>query len=226
MGLSRIESYIFGLLITDGNLYFAKERNRGRVTLEVSEKDKDIVEKLHELYPESHISVRTRSTNFSDNYTSYSFVDGMLPFRTRLVDSGYPRTDKTNLASIPSVEYYSIDFWRGVIDGDGSLGFTKAGSPFVSLVTKSENLKTHYLEFLKEEFKIIKREPSRNKRDNVYNLLIINEAAVDLVRLLYLEDSPEIYINRKYNSAVSMQSWVRTSELRAYRSDYKERRKF
>ena len=49
MELNRIESYIFGLLITDGNIYFAKERNRGRVTLEISERDKDIVEKLHEL---------------------------------------------------------------------------------------------------------------------------------------------------------------------------------
>ena len=35
------KSYVFGLLVTDGNLTLL-ERNRGRVQLEVNEKDKDI----------------------------------------------------------------------------------------------------------------------------------------------------------------------------------------
>ena len=37
------KSYVFGLLVTDGNLTLL-ERNRGRVQLEVNEKDKDIWE--------------------------------------------------------------------------------------------------------------------------------------------------------------------------------------
>ena len=57
------KSYVFGLLVTDGNLTLL-ERNRGQVQLEVNEKDKDICEKLFHLIPDSHLSSRERDTNF------------------------------------------------------------------------------------------------------------------------------------------------------------------
>lgn len=40
--MNSIESYIYGLLVTDGNLSLST-RNRGRVILEISEKDEDII---------------------------------------------------------------------------------------------------------------------------------------------------------------------------------------
>jgi hypothetical protein len=39
-------SYLIGLLQTDGNVY-ETTRNRGRITLELSEKDCDIIEKIN-----------------------------------------------------------------------------------------------------------------------------------------------------------------------------------
>ena len=51
--MNSIESYIYGLLITDGNLSLST-RNRGRVILEISEKDEDIIDKLLTLIPNSH----------------------------------------------------------------------------------------------------------------------------------------------------------------------------
>lgn len=220
--LDKIKSYVFGLLITDGTLYLAKTRNRGKVTLEVNEKDKDIVEKLHNLYPESHIRIRTRSTNFSKSYTSYSFVNGTLDFRTNLIESGYPKKDKTNLASIPTVDYSELDFWRGVIDGDGSIGFSKNDIPFIGLVTKSEDMKTKFLDFLDKRMNL-QKSATRNKRDNIYNIMITNEAAVDLAKLLYIFENPEIYIDRKYKSAVELQNWTRTKPIRPWKSGYKTR---
>ena len=203
-------------------MYFAKTRNRGKVSLEVSERDKDIVEKLCSLYPESHMRIRTRSTNFSDNYTSYSFVNGMISFRTWLIDSGYPKKDKTILASTPTIEYSEIDFWRGVIDGDGSLGYTKDNVPFLSLITKSENLKEQYLKFLDSKMGI-KKSIKRNSRDGVYNICIFSEAAMDLSKLLYIYKTPELYIDRKYRSAEKIQNWIRTKPERPWRSSYKTR---
>ena len=61
--MNSIESYIYGLLITDGNLSLSI-RNRGRVILEISEKDEDIIDKLLTLIPNSHKRFRTRNTNF------------------------------------------------------------------------------------------------------------------------------------------------------------------
>lgn len=161
--MNESESYIYGLLITDGSLYLST-RNRGRVTLEVNEKDKDIVEKLYNEIPNSKIKERTRNTNFKNEYSTKIFFNSRLEFREKLISQGFPVKDKTLVASIPSINFNKYHFWRGVIDGDGSLGITSNNIPFISLVTKSENLKNEYLNFLFTELGVIKN-INRNKRD-------------------------------------------------------------
>ena len=200
------KSYIFGLLGTDGNLCL-QDRNRGKITLEVNSKDRDICEKLFKIIPNSKISERTRNTNFKDNYTSTVFANHQLAIRQELIDFGYPIKDKTNLISIPIQEYSEKDFWRGVIDGDGSLGFISDGSPFLSLVTKSESLKNEYCNFLFKHFGIEKN-INRNKRDNVYNITLKNEDAIMVTHFLY--DDNVISLDRKNQKAQEMFNWVRT----------------
>lgn len=194
--MTEKESYIYGLLITDGNIYLTT-RNRGRVVLEISKRDEDIVDKLIDEIPNSTKRERTRKTNFSEEFNSVSFNNHRIEFRTWLFECGYPKEDKTNNASIPSVEFSEIDFWRGVIDGDGSLGITSKNIPFVSLITKSENLKNEYLAFLEKKLGIIKK-ASRNKRDGVYNICITRDNAIKLSRLLY-EDCNGFCLKRKYS---------------------------
>lgn len=202
------KSYVFGLLVTDGHLELM-ERNRGRVQLEVNEKDKDICEKLFHLIPDSHLTSRERDTNFKNSYKSCAFSNNQLAFRQELIDFGFPTENKTLTASIPSQEYSASDFWRGVIDGDGSLGFTGQGIPYLSLVTKSENLKQEYCKFLLDNFGIEKR-INRNARDNVYNIIVYREDALAVSKVLY-ENAP-IYLDRKYNSYLEIQKWVRTTK--------------
>lgn len=195
--MDKNESYIFGILITDGSLYLTS-RNRGKIQLEISEKDEDLVDKLVEIVPNSSKRKRTRATNFSKEYHSVSFVNHQKEYRDRLIRNGFPTYNKTINASIPSCEYDEFSFWRGVIDGDGSVGITNKNEPFISLVTKSEYLKEEYLKFLFKYFNITKK-VSRNKRDNVYNIIVKNKNAVDLAKLLY--DNDNIHLNRKYNKA-------------------------
>lgn len=202
----KLKSYIFGLLGTDGNLYL-QDRDRGRITLEVSIKDKDIVDKLYEAIPNSSINFRTRDTNFKNNYESIIFANHQKGFRQELIDFGFPLEDKTNIISPPNKEYSISDFWRGVIDGDGSIGFIADGSPFVSLITKSEQLKVSFCELLKNEFNIIKQ-INRNKRDNVYNITIKNEDALALASFIYKDAF--IYLDRKYQKYLEIMQWKRT----------------
>lgn len=214
--MNNQESYIYGLLLADGNIYLshAKERridNRGRVTLEVNEKDKDIVVKLFSIIPNSKISQRTRDTNYKKNYSTFTFYNGQREFREWLFDNGFPKQNKTFLAAPPIKKYSEIDFWRGFLDGDGSLGITANNIPFVSLVTDSENIKTAYLDFLARTYDIHKKS-SRNKRDNAYNIMITNEKAVRFAKDLYL--SSDIYLDRKYQKAIILQQWVRTAPKR------------
>lgn len=210
------ESYIYGLLLADGNIYLSKDKermvdNRGRVSLEVNSKDKDIVIKLFQLIPNSSIRERTRDTNFKKNYTSCCFSNHQQSFRQWLFDCGFPEQNKTVEACPPQVDYSKIDFWRGFIDGDGSIGITSQNIPFISLVTDSDIIKTSYLDFLSETYGL-KKKSSRNKRDNAYNIMVINEAAVQMAKDLYLNS--ELYLDRKYKKAIELQSWVRTKPKR------------
>lgn len=196
--MNENESYIFGLLITDGSMCL-NTRNRGNVRLEVSEKDFDIVEKLFNEIPGSKISSRIRNTNFSKNYKTSIFSNYKKEFRDFLINCGFPIKDKTNLADKPKIDFNIPNFWRGVIDGDGSIGITSKGLPFISLVTKSENLKESYLSFLKDNFKIEKK-INRNKRDNVYNIMVSGPKSIPIIKYLYI-DNLGISLNRKYNKA-------------------------
>ena len=197
--LNKDKSYIFGILITDGSLYLTT-RNRGKVTLEISKKDEDLVDKLIKLVPFSTKSTRTRKTNFCASGTDFvSFKNYRREFRENLIENGFPTKNKAINASTPSEEYDEVSFWSGVIDGDGSIGVTNKNEPFVSLVTKSENLKNKYLEFLHKNFGIAKN-VNKNKRDNVYNIVVKNKNARDLVDLLY--NNKEIHLNRKYDKAM------------------------
>ena len=202
--MNEIDSYIYGLLITDGCLMLST-RNRGKVYLEVSIKDGDIIDKLCNLIPDSNqIRYRTRNTNFSNNYSTKIFSNTKKDFRDKLINQGFPTKEKTLNANTPVISYNKYHFWRGVIDGDGSLGFTKTGIPFVSLVTKSEYLKIKYLEFLKEELGIEKN-INRNKRDGVYNIIVTRDNAKKLSELLYISNKIDnLYIDRKYKKALEL----------------------
>lgn len=205
-------SYIFGFLITDGNLQLST-RNRGKVTIELHIKDEDIIDKLLLAIPNSFKRYRTRNTNFKSDYRSVIFSNYHREFRQMLIDAGFPISNKTNLASSPKVPFNEISFWRGVIDGDGSIGFTSQNEPFISLVTKSEFLKDSYLDFLKKTFNIEKH-LKRNTRDCVYNIVVKNEVAVELAKLLYLDQDNILCLNRKLQQAQLLQTWQRIKKKR------------
>ena len=201
------DSYLYGFIVTDGSIQLGT-RNRGRVTIEISYRDKDLIEKIHKEFRLKHsIRTRTRDTNFNKEYKSIIFSCYLKEYRDFLFESGMPKEDKTNQATIPTKPYNKFAFWRGVIDGDGSIGYTKSNEPFVSLGTKSEELKNEFLKLIKEELNIIKV-INRNKRDNIYNITVKNEDAIKLANLLYKD--AEIYLDRKYEKFMDFKNWKRT----------------
>jgi hypothetical protein len=191
--LSPIESYLLGLLQTDGHF-------TGRCfRIEVSAKDEDIIHKVNEYFENKcHVYKRIRTTNFKGDYSSISltindkaFVAKMAPF--------IPAGKKSSLVAAPKgIQYSEKDYWRGVMDGDGSLGIKKDGSTFISIVTASEQLYLDYKDFLSTTIGV-DINCNRNKRDNIYNLTLINYSAFMLTKLLY--NDCHISINRKQHLA-------------------------
>ncbi|MGW1909949.1 LAGLIDADG family homing endonuclease [Streptomyces sp. NPDC002076] len=128
---------MFGFLQADGHLS-QQSRQRGRLTVELSACDVDLLRKFQNLTPyNSGISERTRSTNFSESHTAAIWSLCSLEARTRINELGLPYGSKSKTIAPPDAEFSRRDYLRGLIDADGSVGFTSRGFPFVSLTTAS-----------------------------------------------------------------------------------------
>lgn len=203
-------SYFYGFFLADGNLQFngrKPEHLRGKAQIEIRKSDAELLHKFQLLFPDiSTLKHRCRDTNFKDDYESSVFTIFSIDFRKELLEYGLTYGKKSDTISPPKADYCISDFWRGYIDGDGSLGFTGAGIPFLSVVISSEVMAEEYLKFLSSNFNIIKK-TSRNKRDNVYNIMVINEDAQNVVKFLY--GTSCLSMERKANKAQEILSWER-----------------
>ncbi|MER5789841.1 LAGLIDADG family homing endonuclease [Streptomyces sp. NPDC001980] len=90
--------------------------------------------------------------------------------RTTLNELGLPYGRKSQTIAPPKVGFSRRDHLRGLIDADGSVGFTSKGFPFISLTTASGAI-VSYLSDYGRNTTGVARKPKRNTRDDVYNVL-------------------------------------------------------
>ena len=205
-------SYFYGVVLCDAHLS-KQTRNRGKLSMEINERDRDILVAFQSLFPiNSSIRDRTRITNFSAGKhvttCTLNFFD--YDFRQELISIGFPVGKKDMIEAPPSTSFCEIDFVRGLIDGNRSLGVEARGMPFISFTTKSDALCRFYLDFVEKHLGIAKT-CNRNKRDSIYNLCILNEKAQELITLLYYPEC--LCIERKRLKGVEALSWVRPDGL-------------
>ena len=204
-------AYIFGLLQTDGHLR-EETRNRSQITIEISEKDSDIIYKIDKILPvKAHISSRIRTTNFSRNYKSITLRICNYEFKEKIKALGLPVGKKSAIIAPPKGHFSKVGYYRGIIDGDGSLGITATKIPFISLVTDSDDLKDAYCELI---FGVcgVNKSCKRNKRDNIYNICLYKEGAQALIKYLYPDDC--LALQRKIDKAKEALAWVRPKDMR------------
>ena len=195
-------SYITGFLHGDGH-YSIQTRNRGRIEVELSYRDIDILDKIENILIDVKRSDRTRDTNFKNNYVSCILSIYNKEIRNFL---DIPIGKKSNRVCPPS-DIMVTHYIRGLFDADGSIGMTADNKPFWSLCTSSEHVKTLVLKEIKHCLNFEKR-INRNKRDNVYNIVLFNEDAVIYSSMLYRNAT--IYLDRKYNKFLKICKWERT----------------
>ena len=205
-----VHAYLYGLIQTDGHLS-QETRNRGKLQIEMSYEDAEVLGQLASVIPyHSSISTRTRSTNFSLEHKSATLRVYAREFRDELVSLGMALGNKSEM-DVPRCKFSPTDYFRGIIDGDGSLGFTSNGFPFLSLCTASENLAIAYESFTRKVTGKEKR-ISRNSRDGVFNLILFKEDAQAVAAILYDKDC--VSIARKKRMAMVVQGWKRPSNMR------------
>lgn len=204
-------AYMFGFLQADGHLS-QQSRQRGRLTVEISARDIDLLRKFQELTPyNSSISERTRSTNFTETHNSVVWSLCSLEARTKLNELGLPYGRKSKTIAPPRVEFSRRDYVRGVIDADGSVGFTKPGMPFISLTTASTAIGA-YLCLCAREITGTERNIKRNVRDGIYNICYWKEQAQALAAHLYYPGC--LSLQRKQTAADSLATWVRPAGMK------------
>lgn len=210
--LNKEHAYIIGLLQSDGNLSEYK-KNKGKITLELNKKDKDILEKISTFF-DCYVSITERCRNI--NIKKYQYISNtvtlsIFDLNTRNQFKKYlPPSKKSDIIKKPE-NIIENDYWRGIIDGDGSLGFTKNGLPFISLVTCSDELSEQYINYLTNIIGY-KKETSKNKRDNAYNIMVTNEDSQKIISQLYYDKC--LSIDRKYETAKQILNWVRPSNIK------------
>lgn len=212
--LTRPEhAYLFGFIQADGHLSRdPRYPNKGKLQIELSARDFKLLGKLQEIIPvKTTITSRVRITNFSKGEAAqtYTLLAYDLKFRQELELLGVPRGKKSKDIAPPSLPFSEEDYYRGILDGDGSLGLTSKNYPFVSLVTASDHLKHGYLAFIKkvtgEDLQVV-----RNKRDGVYNIMVTREAAQTLTKVLYYKGS--VSLERKKDKANVVLCWERPKD--------------
>lgn len=199
-------AYMFAFLQADGHLTQGVG-NKGRLAVELSARDAPILEEFQRLCPfNSSIRYRTRTTNFKADHTSVMWTVCAREFREELQALGLPVGRKSEIVAPPTVPFSERDYLRGLIDADGSVGRTAQDLPFVSLTTKSDAMAV-FTAGDAERLCGARRRLNRNKRDSIYNVLFLNEAAVALAADLYYPGC--LALPRKKASADRASSWVR-----------------
>lgn len=199
-------SYMYGFLLADGSLS-EQSRNRGKVCIELKEIDNKILEQLSkELTCNYSLSGRSRDTNFKKCYQSCSLTIFDLEFRESIKSLGFPIGSKSAILAPPTEPFSEKDFWRGFIDGDGTLGVSVQNRPFIGLFTKSDKMATEFLGLI-QKITGKKKICNKNTRDSGYNICVYDEDAQILSAYLY-EDS-NLYLERKFIQFKKIKNWKR-----------------
>ncbi|TGZ09618.1 LAGLIDADG family homing endonuclease [Streptomyces rhizosphaericola] len=204
-------AYMFGFLQADGHLA-SGTGNKGRLSVEINVRDIAILREFQQLTPyHSSITERVRSTNYAERHHSAVWTLCDREARAKVNDPGLPYGRKSKRITPPRVEFSRREYLRGIVDADGSIGYTGQGLPFVSLTTASAAVGAYLCRYAKAVTGTARR-IGRNTRDGVYNVVYTKEAAVQLAAHLYYPNC--LSLARKSTAAASPASWERPAAMR------------
>lgn len=204
-------AYMFGFIQADGHLSSGTGQ-KGKLTVELSVRDIEILREFQRLTPyRTTIGERTRATNFSAEHSSATWRLCALEARTILHAVGLPYGRKSTRITPPRTEFSRRDYLRGIIDADGSVGYTGQGLPFLSLTTASTAVGAYLCHYAKKVTGA-RRQIARNARDGIYNIVYMKEAAVELAAHLYYPGC--LALERKRLAAASLAAWQRPAGMR------------
>ncbi len=179
-------AYIIGVITTDGNLSSDLRH------LIITSKDYEMVFNCRKhLGISNKISRTARGGSREKKYYMLQFGDkNFFEFLLRLGLT--PRKSKT-MAKLEIPKKYFADFFRGCIDGDGSISISKHPESKhlqykIRLCSASFDFLKWILEFSKKYFKIIGGSISKTNKSSVYTLTFGKSDSIEILKMIYLKN--------------------------------------
>jgi len=194
---SEADAYFYGFLVTDGYL----KKDGSHVTLALQEKDIHILETMKE-WLQTNAKIGTYITKRDSGYIS---TMKRLTFTSKIVRKNLENhglaPQKSKIATVPNnyqpSNTWSRHFWRGVIDGDGSLFINGKGCRVVNLVG-SFDLCENFKEYCTQSL-CFDKNPVITKVQNIHSVSFSGRDAVEIVKHLYQGSDSRYRLIRKYN---------------------------
>ncbi|MFD3747227.1 hypothetical protein [Nocardia sp. NPDC058633] len=199
-------AYAIGLLQADG-WHEGNLDRKGRISLEVAVRDESVLTHLAQALPcYSSIGHRSRATNFSPHSETATLRFYDRATRRAFAELGVTVGRKATEIRPPLTPFAEADYLRGLLDGDGSIGFTRKGEPFVSFVTASP-LAAEFFCRTVQKVCGVERSCRPNRRDGVANVMVLNHAAAQLAAWAWY--SPDVIgVERKRTAAAHIACWA------------------
>ena len=193
-------AYIIGVIATDGNLSSDLRH------LIITSKDYEMVINCRKYLGITNKITKT-SRGGSTNKKYYMLQFGDKNFFEFLLDIGLtPKKSKTmSVLKIP--KKYFADFFRGCIDGDGSISISKHPESKhpqykVRLCSASRNFVNWILQSCKISFNIVGGSIYKTDKSSVYTLTFGKSDSIKILKMIYLKNV--ICLSRKKEIALKI----------------------
>jgi len=182
--ISDDSAYWIGFMFADGCV----EKDGKRISLRLSECDRGHLVRFRDFLGSTHPITECPAGNFGGyaSKPSCRLSIGSKRLATRLLELG--RYD----GDIPAKLRNSRHFWRGVVDGDGSVGRRAGGFPDFQVVG-SKRLMDAFLGFLTREGVAARMSVRPSK--SIFTVATAGHTAAAIMRVLY--DNAPLALNRK-----------------------------
>lgn len=193
--------YWVGFLLADGcvHKYYEKER-APFICLQLKESDKQILEEYKNFLEYQGPITQDKMKRWTVAIHSYKIAKDLENFNI------IPK--KTFIAEAPKTFEYNNLFWRGILDGDGSIYFQE-DRIVVSLVSASFNLIEQFEKYcnniLENKSNVSLNSFFTKQNNEMFRITYVGKFAIEILDQIYLESGPKLqrkyekYLNSKEN---------------------------
>lgn len=184
--INENSAYWVGFLMSDGNIY------KDHIRLHIQLRDIAHLEKFKLFMGSNHriktgqkdghpwCNIKFRSKYISKKLSEYNIVP-----------------NKTFITKTPDSLLFDKNYWRGMVDGDGTVGIY-SGHACIGL-SGTKEIVQEFLDFCNT---IVSHNYTPHKHENIYFVRISCRIARKIIRYLY--EGSNIYLNRKYETAMKI----------------------